>query len=147
MDRWDPMRDVVSLRDAVNSLIQESILRPGADLIRPGVERVAGVPVDVAETENEFILKASLPGVRPEDVQITAHGDTVVLRGDVKPEEEKKGVTWHVRERRHGSFQRSFTLTAPIDADGARATFENGVLTLTLPKAEAAKPRHIKIGP
>jgi HSP20 family protein len=147
MERWDPMRDVVSLRDAVNSLIQDSILRPGAELIRPGVERVAGVPVDVAETEGEFVIKASLPGVKPEEVQITAHGDTVTLRGEMKAEEEAKGQTWHVRERRHGAFQRSITLSAPIDADRAKATYDLGVLTLTLPKAETARPRQIKIGP
>jgi HSP20 family protein len=84
--------------------------------------------------------------VKPEDVQITAHGDTVTLRGELKVEAEQKGVTWHVRERRHGAFQRSFTLSAPIDADKAHASFEHGVLTLTLPKAETARPRQIKIG-
>jgi HSP20 family protein len=145
-ERWDPLREAVSLRDAVNALIQDSILRPGAELIRPGVERMAGVPVDVLETENEFIIKASLPGMKPEQVEITAHGDTVTLRGEVKSEEEKPGETWHIRERRYGAFHRSITLSAPINADGAHATFDNGVLTLTVPKAEAARPRHIKIG-
>jgi HSP20 family protein len=147
MERWDVMRDVAGLRDAVNSLIQDNILRSGAELIRPGVDRLAGVPVDLAESENEFVLKASLPGLKPEDVQITTHGDTVTLRGEMKAEAERPGRTWHLRERRFGSFQRSFTLTAPIDADKARASFEDGVLTLTLPKAETARPRQIKIGP
>jgi HSP20 family protein len=146
VERWDPLREAVSLRDAVNSLIQESILRPGAELIRPGVERVAGVAVDVAETETEFVIKASLPGMKPEDVEITAHGETVTLCGEMKSEEEKKGQTWHVRERRHGSFQRSITLPVPINASQAHASFDNGVLTLTIPKAEAARPKHIKIG-
>ena len=103
------------------------------------------LPLDIAETENEFIVKASLPGVRPEDVQITAHGDTLTIRGEIKAEEEKKDVHYHLRERRFGQFQRTVTLSTPIDADKAQAQFENGVLTLTLPKAEEAKPKQIKI--
>lgn len=145
-ERWDPLREAVSLRDAVNALIQDSILRPGAELIRPGVERMAGVAVDVLETENEFVIKASLPGLKPEEVEITAHGDTITLRGEMKAEDEKQGQTWHIRERRQGAFQRAITLTSPINADNAHADFQNGVLTLTVPKAEAARPRHIKIG-
>ena len=104
------------------------------------------LPLDIAENENEFIVKASLPGVRPEDVQITAHGDTLTIRGEMKDEEEKKDVHYHLRELRYGQFQRTVTLPTPISADKAQAHFENGVLTLILPKAEEAKPKQIKIG-
>jgi HSP20 family protein len=141
LGRWEPFQDVVSLRDAVNSLLQESFVRSGG-------ERAGGpfLPLDVAENDNEFIVKASLPGVKPEDVQITVHGDTVSIRGEAKEDEEKKGQNWLLRERRHGSFQRSFAVPAPIDPDKARAHFEHGVLTLQLPKAETAKPKQIKVG-
>jgi HSP20 family protein len=144
IERWsDPFREMVSLRDAVNSLFQESFVRPGA----PGTgSQTAALPLDVAETENDFIVHASLPGLKPEDVHITVHGDTVTIRGETKAEEEKKGKTWHIRERRFGTFQRSLALGAPIDSDKANAKFEHGVLTLTLPKAEQAKPKQIKIG-
>jgi HSP20 family protein len=138
--RWDPLQDAVSLRDAVNSLLQESFVRPGA-------ERAAqALPLDILETENEFLVKASLPGVKPDAVQITVHGETVSIRGEVPAEPDRPGQTWLLRERRAGPFHRSFALTAPIDSDKARAGFEDGVLTLTLPKAEAAKPRQIKVG-
>ena len=143
IERWDPFREVVSLRDAMNSLLQESFVRPGGE---PRAGGFATLPLDVAETENEFVVKASLPGIKPEDVQITVHGDTLTIRGESKAEEEKQGQTWHLRERRSGAFQRSLSLATPIDADKANARFEHGVLTLTLPKSEQARPKQIKIG-
>jgi HSP20 family protein len=142
LPRLEPFREMVSLRDAMNSLFQESFVRPVA-LMAEGASAL--LPLDIAETENEFIVKASLPGVRPEDVQITAHGDTLTIRGEIKAEEQKKDVHVHLRERRSGQFQRTVGLTTPINADKAQARFENGVLTLILPKSEEAKPRQIKI--
>jgi HSP20 family protein len=137
---------VVSLSDAVNSLLRESFVRPGAAGSAGGGGGVAALPLDVAENENEFVVKASLPGVKPEDVQITVHGDTLTIRGETRAEQEKKGEQWHLRERRYGSFQRSVSLATPIDSDKANAEFEHGVLTLTLPKSERAKPKQIKVG-
>ena len=142
IQHWEPLREMVSLRDAMNSLLQESFVRP-VGLMGDGA---ALLPLDIAETEDEFIVKASLPGVRPEDVHITAHGDTLTIRGEMKAEEEKKGEHYHLRELRQGHFQRTVTLSTPISADKAQAQFENGVLTLKLPKAEEAKPKEIKIG-
>jgi HSP20 family protein len=144
IERWDPFREVVSLRDAMNTLFQESVIRPvGAAMSAAGQ---GALPLDVRETENELIISASLPGVRPDDVQITVHGDTLTIRGESQVVEEKKGEQWHLRERRVGAFHRSLSLAAPIDADKAQAHFENGVLTLILPKAEEAKPKQIKVG-
>jgi HSP20 family protein len=141
IERWDPFREAISLRDAMNSLLQESFVRPGG----MGQAGQAPLPLDVTETENEFVVKASLPGVKPEDVQITVHGDTLTIRGEARAEEEKKGEQWHLRERRYGSFQRSVALATPVNSDQAHAHYEHGVLTLTLPKSEAAKPRQIKV--
>jgi HSP20 family protein len=143
IQRSEPFREMVSLRDAMDSLLRGSFVRPVGLL---GNGNVAMLPLDIAETENEFIVKASLPGVRPEDVQITAQGDTLMIRGEFKAEEEKKGEHYHLRERRFGQFQRTVTLPTPISADKAQARFENGELTLILPKAEEAKPKQIKIG-
>jgi len=145
IERWDPFRETISLRDAMNSLLQESFVRP-AGVGAPARAASFALPLDVSETENEFIVKASLPGARPEDVQITVHGDTLTIRGESKAEEEKKGAQWHIRERRFGAFQRSLSLPTPVNPDQAQAHYEHGVLTLTLPKSEAAKPRQIKIG-
>jgi HSP20 family protein len=142
IERWDPFREMVSLRDAMGSLLQESVVRPGAAW---GAGGPASLPLDVHETENEFVVKGSLPGIKPEEVHITVHGDTVTIRGETKADEEKKGQTWHLRERRHGMFQRSVSLATPIDSDKAQAKFEHGVLTLTLPKSEKARPKQIKV--
>jgi len=134
---------MVSLRDAMNSLFQESFVRPiGLPTEGPTVM----LPLDITEDENEFILKMSMPGVQPEDVHITAHGHDLTIRGEIKAEQERKDTHWHLRERRSGQFQRTVTLPTMISPDKAQASFENGVLTLVLPKAEEAKPKEIKIG-
>ena len=143
IERWEPFREAISLRDAMNTLLQESFVRPSGLL---GQDGTASFPIDVSETEDEYVVRASLPGVKPEEVQITVHGDTLTIRGESKAEEEGKGEHWHLRERRFGAFERSLTLPTPVNPDRAQARYEHGVLTLTLPKAEAAKPRQIKIG-
>jgi HSP20 family protein len=141
IQRFEPLREMISLRDAMNSLFQESFVRPGSLM----GEGAAMLPLDLAENENEFIVKASMPGVKPEDVQITAHGDTLTIRASVKEEQEKKDEHYYLRERRLGEFQRTVTLSTPISADEAQSQFENGVLSLILPKLEAAKPKQIKV--
>jgi HSP20 family protein len=143
IERWDPFREAVSLNDAMNALLRESFIRPSG---MPGQQGPGLLPLDISENENEFVVKASLPGVRPEDVQITVHGDTLTIQGETRADEEKKGERWHLRERRFGQFQRSLSLATPVDSDRAQASFEHGVLTLILPKSEQAKPRQIKIG-
>jgi HSP20 family protein len=143
LQRYEPYREMISLRDAMNSLFQDSFVRPLSHL---GEGNAGMLPLDVIENENEFIVKVSLPGVRPEDVHITVHGNDVTIRGEIKADEEKQNEHYHIRERRFGMFQRTVTLTTPISSDKAQATFENGVLTLVLPKAEEAKPKEIKIG-
>jgi HSP20 family protein len=139
----DPFREAVSLRDAMNSLLRESFVWTGG-AHAAGVG--AGFPVDVSETEGEFVVAASLPGVKPGDVQVTVHGETVTISGEVKAEADTAGQTWHLRERRWGALHRSLTLGTPIDADRSVAEFEHGVLTLTLPKSGSARPRQIRVG-
>ena len=143
LERWDPFREAVSLRDAMNALFQDSFVRPSGSTAPGGG---VALPLDVAENENEFVVKASLPGVKPEDVQITVHGETLTIQAESKFQEEKKDERWHIRERRAGSFQRAIVLPVPVDSDKAQASFDHGVLTLTLPKSEKAKPRQIRIG-
>ena len=103
-----------------------------------------GPPMDIEETADEFIVTAELPGVDPKDVEITAVGNELTIRGEVKSE-EVEGRMPHRRERRVGMFMRSLTLPTNVDADKVRAECKNGVLTLVLPKREEAKPRAIKI--
>ena len=146
IERWDPFREAVSLRDAVNSLFQESFVRSN-NLIPAAAGGATPLPLDVRETPEAFVVEASLPGIRPEDVEVTVHGDTLTIRGETRAEEETQGETWHLRERRSGAFRRTVTLPVPVDADKATADHDHGVLKLTLPKAESARPKQIKVGP
>ena len=132
---WEPFREAVSLRDAMNSLLQESYVRPGGG---HGQSTAVALPVDVAENDNEFVVKASLPGMKPENVQITIQGDALSIRAEAKTEEEQKGDRWHLRERK-SRFQRSLSLGTPVDSEKAIADFEHGVLTL-----ETAQSRSVK---
>jgi HSP20 family protein len=144
IQRWEPFREMVSLRDAVNSLLQESLVPPNDARSELGATTFT-LPVDITEAEDDFVVTASMPGIKPEDVQSTVLGDTFTIRGESKIDDEQNGHNWLVRERRSGSFQRSVTLGTPINADKASAQFENGVLTLTLPKSEQARPKQINI--
>ena len=142
IERWDPFREMVSLRDAFNTLLQESFVRP--DSLASGGGALI-LPLDISETDDAFVVRASLPGVKPEDVQVTVHGDTLTIQAETKAEQEKQGETWHLRERRHGTFRRTVTLSVPVDADRATAEHDHGVLRLTLPKADSARPKQIKV--
>jgi HSP20 family protein len=145
IERWDTSRDMVSLRDAVNFLFQESYVQPTSGARSERGAATVALPLDVTEGENDFVVTASLPGINPEDVQTTVLGDTVMIKAESKTNAEKKGENWLMRERRTGSFQRSVSLGTPINSDKASAKFEHGVLTLTLPKSEQARPKQIKL--
>jgi HSP20 family protein len=144
ISRWDPWGELVSLREAMNNLFEESFVRP-----RPGgvASAAVGLALDVRETPDAFTISASVPGVPAEDVEITVLGDTVRIRGERKEEREEQGQggRWLLRERRLGAFERSVSLPATVKADAASAEFKDGVLTITLPKAEEAKPRAIPV--
>lgn len=141
--RWDPFRDLVSLRQAMDRLFEESFVHPSriVGLWGDGM----GVPLDVYHTPEALVVKASLPGVKPEEVEITVTGDSLTIKGEVKAEEETKREDYYCQERRYGSFSRSVRLPEGLRTEKAEATFEHGVLTLTIPKAEEVKPRTIKV--
>jgi HSP20 family protein len=140
--RWDPFRDMMSLRDAMDRLVEESVVRPREGWGFEGVGRLA---LDVFEDDNELTVKASIPGVAPEDIDISVTGDVLTIKGEKSEEHEEKKGNYHLRERRFGAFQRSIALPTSIQADKAEAEFKNGELILTLPKAEEVKPKSIKI--
>ena len=141
--RWDPFREMVSLRDAMDRLFEESFVRPRG-WIAPA-EGVASLAVDVHESDDDLTVRASIPGVKPEDIDISITGDTLTIKGETREEKEEKTGNYHLRERRYGAFQRTVSLPTQVNADKASAEFENGVLTLTLPKVEEVKPKSITI--
>ncbi len=140
--RWDPF-DRMSLRNAMDRLFDESFVRPGLGWLAP--LGAADLAVDVYETKEDVVVKAALPGIAPEQVEVTITGDTLTIRGETKEESEVKEENYLRKERRFGSFHRTVTLPSGLKSDKADASFENGVLTLKIPKAEETKPKSIKV--
>lgn len=138
--RWEPAREMMSLRDAMDRLFDDAFTRPLS--LRDGWSVPA---IDMYQTDDEVVVKAALPGIKAEEVQINITGDVLTLKGEVRHEEEKKEKAWHIREQRFGSFERSVALPTAVVADKAKAEFENGILTITLPKADEVKPRTISV--
>jgi HSP20 family protein len=141
--RREPFSELVSLRQAMDKLFEDSFVRPSRMLAAFGE---AAIPaIDVYQTPNEFVVKASLPGTKPDDVNIDITGNTLTIKGETKAEQETKNEDYLYQERRYGSFSRSLVLPSGLQADKIEATMENGILTLTIPKAEEAKPKTIKV--
>ena len=140
--------DMWSLRDMMNRLMENAFVTPEQWFSDWGNAVSAGGPaIDVTENNDAYTLKAVLPGWKPEDVDITLENGVLTLKGEVSEESEQTDANtkWHRREIRRSSFTRSIALPAEVESDKAKAGFENGVLTLTLPKAEVVKPKQIKI--
>lgn len=143
LSRWEPFRDLISLREAMDRLFEESVVRPRTgELVPRGMGTLA---VDMYETDEAVVVKTTIAGIDPEDVDISITGDTLSIKGETKVEEEVEEENYVCRERRYGAFSRSLTVPVPIEADEAHAEFEDGVLTLTLPKAEEVKPKAIEV--
>jgi HSP20 family protein len=145
IQRWEPFSELMSLRQAMDRLFEDSFVRPSGSLTRLG--GVAAPALDVYQTADEVVVKAALPGVKPDDISIEITGDTLTIRGETKAEQEIKKEDYLYQERRHGAFSRSVILPGQLKADKAEATLEEGILTLSIPKAEEAKPKAVKVKP
>jgi HSP20 family protein len=142
--RWEPLRDMVSLREAMDRLFEESFVGPRWTS-QWSAENGATLAMNIYENDDAFVVIAPVPGVKPEEVEITITGNTVSIKGETKAEQRSEMGNVLRQEVRYGSFHRSVTLPLDVQGDKVDAMFENGVLTLTLPKAEAVKPKSIKI--
>lgn len=134
--RWSPRRELLSLREAMDRLLEES-------LAEARMHKEARLPIDVYTTPSEIVVIAAVPGVSPDDVEVTLEGDMLTIRAEIPAPLEN--VEYLFQERPYGRFSRALTLNVPIDADNIEASFEHGVLTLTLPKASPSKPKTIKV--
>ena len=142
LSRWEPAREMMTLREAMDRLFDDAFTRPLS--VRDGWS-MASPAIDMYQTDNDVIVKASIPGIKAEEVQINITGDILTLKGEVKQEEDRQERSWHLREQRFGSFERSIVLPTDVKSDQAEAVFENGILTITLPKADEVKPKTINI--
>jgi HSP20 family protein len=145
--RKDPFFGLSTLQDRVNRLFNQAFGGfEGFGIEQPLTSAEFLPPVDILETENSISLQAEIPGVKEEDLTITLENNVLTISGERKFKEEEKKEEYHRIERRYGKFTRSFTLPAGVNAEAVNAVFENGVLTITLPKLEAYKPKQITIG-
>ena len=143
LTRWDPFQEILNLRRTVDRLF-DNVSTDSA-----WTQSVTwGLAVDVVENKDDFIVKASVPGIKPEDLDISYASDTLTIKGEVKTENDVEENQYHLRERRYGSFSRSISLPTKIKDDAIEASYQNGVLSLRLPKAEEIKPKRnaIKFG-
>jgi HSP20 family protein len=148
--RWNPARelsafptDVLNIQRNINRMF-DSFLR-GDMFDREDLPSTWTPAVDIAERDDEYVVKVELPGVTRDDVKITSQDNVLTIRGEKKHEKESKGMNYHRTERAYGSFQRSFTLPGTVKEDKIEAEFKDGTLVITLPKAEEAKPRTIEV--
>ena len=146
LTRWDPATETASLSHRMGRLFDEM---SGRGLWRPAEERpLRGAwvaAINVFKENDAMVISADLPGLKPEDVEVTVEQGTLTIRGERKLEEASEGETYHRVERLYGIFERTFTLPSSIDTDKIEAKFANGEMVLTLPKREESKPRAVKI--
>ena len=142
--RWRPRSDLLNIRDEMNRLF-DSFFTELPERRRGLLEGEWAPSVDLAETDEEVVVTAELPGVKQDDVDISITDDILTIKGEKKEEKEVKEKNYHRVERSYGSFQRSISLPTNVQPDKAKASYKDGVLHVTIPKAEEAKPKQIKI--
>ncbi|HUI88601.1 MAG TPA: Hsp20/alpha crystallin family protein [Anaerolineales bacterium] len=138
--RWEPEREMMTLREAMDRLFDDAFTRPFR--LTEGRD---GPALDMYQTDNDVVVKAALPGIKADDVQIDVTGDVLSIRGEMKEKNETKEKNYHIREQHWGAFERSVVLPISVVSDKAKAEFEDGILTITLPKAEEVKPKVITV--
>jgi HSP20 family protein len=143
IERWQPFNELMSLRQVMDKLFEDSFVRPSRALAALG--EVAVPALDIYQTPNEVVVKAALSGLKPEDINIDITGETLTIRGESKAEQKIKKEDYLYQERRYGAFSHSVALPSGLKPDKTEATMEDGVLTLTIPKAEGVKPKAIKV--
>ena len=139
--RWEPQRGLTTLQDQINRLFSDSFDRTGEE----GSLTAWAPAVDIYETEHELVVKADLPDIDPKDLDIRVENNILTIRGERKFEKQVNEDKYLRVERSYGSFARSFTLANTVNAEAIKADYQNGVLTLTIPKREEAKPKQIKV--
>jgi HSP20 family protein len=142
--RWEPFNEVFPLRDVMSRLMESAYINPRSGLGGGGQQ----LAMDVYETPEGLVVRAAIPGVSPDRVDVSWERGTLTIRGTVPepaPGGDAEKGTWHLRETFHGEFARSLQLAGAFDPEGAEAEYENGILTLRVPRSEAAKPRQIRV--
>jgi len=138
LNRWGSLQETTTLRDAMNQLLAESVVRSR------GWTSSSQIPLDLYETENEYVAKLAVPGLKPDNFDITMQQNVLTIKGHTQAEQQQ-GMRYHVQEQRFGDFNRTIQFPTPIDAEKIQASLADGLLTIHVPKAEAAKPKRITV--
>jgi HSP20 family protein len=138
--QWDPVREMATMRDSMDRVFEDFFSHSPTRF-----EGYKSIDINMIQTEDSVIIKATIPGIKPEDINISVTGETLTIRGETKEEEELKDANYHIREMKFGSFARSILLPTRVVTEKANAEFKDGILKLTLPKAEDVKPKVITI--
>ena len=141
LTRWDPYREMMVIRNRMDRRLNNELS------VAPTSWKSIkwGIALDVAESDDDYMVKASLPGINPDDLEITFNDNRLTIKGEVKEDEELDEAQYHLRERRYGTFTRSIKLPSGIESDKIDAKYDDGVLKLRLPKVEEIKPKKITI--
>ncbi len=139
---WNPFRELARIEQELNKVFNELVPAGGAEISQT---QVWAPRVDVYEKDNKIIIEAEIPGAKKEDIEVKIRDNAVIIKGEVKREEEKKEGNFYRSERFYGVFERVIPLPAEVKADEAKASFENGILRLELPKATAEKEVKIEV--
>lgn len=139
---WKPIKDLIPLRKEIDNLFKRFM---GEGSIAEALGEGWMPSVDVSETDEGFFIKAEIPGLEAGDIDVSIQGDRLTIKGEKKKEEEKSGEHFHSVERYYGSFQRSFALPASAQTEKTDASFEKGILKISIPKSEEAKTKTIKV--
>jgi HSP20 family protein len=142
MTRWDPRREAMTFREAIDRMFDEPFGFRFPEMWR--LDQIE-LKVDLLEDENSYVVKASIPGVKPEEVEVTLQHNLLTIKGEVKESSEVEEKNYHMRERRYGSFMRSLMLPSEVNADAIEAKHEDGVLTVRLPKVQVEKATKIAV--
>ena len=138
LNRWNPFQEMTTLRDAMSQLLAESVVRPR------GWAGDSQVPLNLYETEHDYVATLAVPGLKPDNFEITMQQNVLHIQGHTQPEQQE-GIRYHVHEQRFGDFTRTIQFPSLVDADKIQASLADGILTIRVPKAEAAKPKRITV--
>lgn len=141
---WDPFRDLEAIQNEMNKMINSSLVRWGDREV--GLLEGAWSPaIDIYDSKDNVMVKADIPGMKKDEIEVSVHGDTLIIKGEKKQEKEVKERDYVRTERFYGFFNRAMSLPAAVDASKVNATYKNGVLELVLPKKEESKSKQLKI--
>jgi len=145
MIRWNPFDELASLRESMDKLFDDFLTTRGPGQRAETAPMVWQPAIEAYETDHDVVIRAELPGINPNNVEISVTGETLTIKGSSRAEQEEKHRNYHRRELRYGAFARSLTLPSGVQGDQAKASFRNGILVIRVPKNERAKPKSVKV--